>query len=132
SYHGNVEATQEVRTDDGWLRTGDLVRRLPFGAVLFAGRGKDVIKTGGYSVFAGEVERAIEEHPDVLEAAAVGLPDDRMGAVAAAAVRVRPGSSVTEDELVAFAADRLASYKAPRRIRIVDSLPRTGTDKVQK
>jgi len=134
SYHGNAEATSQVRTDDGWLRTGDLVRRLPCGAVLFAGREKDVIKTGGYSVFAGEVERALEEHPAVAEAAAVGLPDDRMGQVPVAAVRLRDGgaSPVSEADLVAFAAERLAGYKAPRRIRIVDVLPRTGTEKVQK
>ena len=134
AYHGNVKATLQVRTDDGWLRTGDLVRRLPFGAVLFAGRGKDVIKHGGYSVFAVEVERVLEQHPVVAEAAVLGLPDERMGEIPAAAVRLKQGTTVpvTEAELIAFARERLADYKAPRRVLIVEELPRTGTEKVQK
>ena len=136
AYHGNVKATLQVRTEDGWVRTGDLVRRLPLGAVLFAGRGKDVIKHGGYSVFAVEVERVLEQHPAVAEAAVLGLPDKRMGQIPVAVVRLKPGAAaagrVTEAELVAFARDHLADYKAPRRIRIVDELPRTGTEKVQK
>ena len=68
-------------TDDGWLRTGDLARKGLLGTVVFAGRKKDVIKHGGYSVYAVEVERVLEEHPDVLEAAVVGLPDERKGEV---------------------------------------------------
>ena len=70
-YWGDADATAATVTEDGWLRTGDLARLGPFGTVLFEGRAKDVIKVGGYSVYALEVERAIEEHPDVLEAAVV-------------------------------------------------------------
>ena len=73
-YYGDADATAAAVTEDGWLRTGDLARMGPFGTVLFEGRAKDVIKVGGYSVYALEVERAIEEHPDVLEAAVVGCP----------------------------------------------------------
>jgi acyl-CoA synthetase (AMP-forming)/AMP-acid ligase II len=131
-YHDNVEATADAVTDDGWLRTGDLARRGPLGTIVFAGRKKDVLKVGGYSVFAAEVERAIEEHPDVLECAVVGLPDDVLGQVPGAAVRLRDGATVTPDELVSWAAGVLASYKAPRRFLVVDDLPRTGTQKVQK
>jgi acyl-CoA synthetase (AMP-forming)/AMP-acid ligase II len=131
-YHGNRQATDEVLTSDGWLRTGDLGRRGLFGLVTFAGRKKHVIKHGGYSVFAVEVEKALEEHPDILEAAVVGLPDERKGEVPAAAVRVREGADLSEDDLVAWAREHLADYKAPRQIRIVEELPRTATDKVQK
>jgi acyl-CoA synthetase (AMP-forming)/AMP-acid ligase II len=131
-YHGDEDATTRALTDDGWLRTGDLARRGPLGTVAFAGRAKDVVKVGGYSVFSVEVERALEEHPDVLEAAVVGLPDERMGEVPGAAVRLRPGAGTDPDALVAWAAERLASYKAPRRIVVVDELTRTGTGKVQK
>jgi acyl-coenzyme A synthetase/AMP-(fatty) acid ligase len=74
----------------------------------------------------------MEEHPDVLEAAAVGLADERLGEVPAVAVRVRDGAEVTEQELLAWGRDHMASYKAPRAIRIVADLPRTGTDKVAK
>jgi acyl-CoA synthetase (AMP-forming)/AMP-acid ligase II len=131
-YWGDAAATGETITDDGWLRTGDLARKGVFGTVVFAGRQKDVIKSGGYSVYALEVERALEEHPAVLESAVVGLPDDRLGEVPAAVIRLAPGASVRPDELIAWAGDRLASYKAPRRIVFADDLPRTGTRKVQK
>jgi acyl-CoA synthetase (AMP-forming)/AMP-acid ligase II len=131
-YHDDVDATADTVTDDGWLRTGDLARRGPLGSIVFAGRKKDVLKVGGYSVFAAEVEHALEEHPDVLECAVVGLPDEVLGQVPAAAVRIRPGATVTPADLVAWAADTLAPYKAPRHLVILDELPRTGTQKVQK
>jgi long-chain acyl-CoA synthetase len=131
-YHGDAAATAAMRTEDGWLRTGDLARRGPFGMVGFAGRAKDVIKTGGYSVYAVEVERVMETHPDVVEAAVVGLPDDRLGQVPAVAVRVRAGAAVTENDLLAFGREHLATYKAPRAVRVVAEMPRTGTDKVAK
>jgi acyl-CoA synthetase (AMP-forming)/AMP-acid ligase II len=131
-YHGDIAATKAVLTEDGWLRTGDLARRGPFGMILFAGREKDVIKHGGYSVYATEVERAIEEHPAVAEAAAVGVPDERKGEVPAVVVRLEPGATATTDELLAFGRSRLSDYKAPRHVAIVDELPRTGTDKIQK
>jgi acyl-CoA synthetase (AMP-forming)/AMP-acid ligase II len=131
-YHDDAEATAATVTEDGWLRTGDLARRGPLGTIVFAGRKKDVLKVGGYSVFAAEVEAAICEHPDVLECAVVGLPDATLGQVPAAAVRIRPGSTVTSAELVEWAAGVLAPYKAPRRVVILDDLPRTGTQKVQK
>jgi long-chain acyl-CoA synthetase len=131
-YQGDEEATRAVVTEDGWLRTGDLARRGLFGTFALTGRAKDVVKSGGYSVYAVEVESSLEEHPDVLEAAVVGLPDERRGEVPAAAVRVRDGATVTPDELVAWAAERMAGYKVPRTIRFVDDLPRTGTQKVRR
>lgn len=131
-YWGDADATAAAVTDDGWLRTGDLARLAPFGAVLFEGRAKDVIKVGGYSVYALEVERAIEEHDDVLEAAVVGLFDDRRGEVPGAAVRLTEGATLDADALRAFAAERLAEYKVPHRWVAVDDLPRTGTNKVKK
>jgi acyl-CoA synthetase (AMP-forming)/AMP-acid ligase II len=130
-YHGRT-AADDALTPDGWLRTGDLARRTRLGMVEFAGRKKDVIKHGGYSVFAVEVEHALQRHDAVAEAAVVGLPDVRKGEVPAAAVVLRPGRSVSEDELTDWARDHMADYKAPRRVLVVDDLPRTGTDKVQK
>ena len=131
-YYGDEEATAATVTEDGWLRTGDIARLGPFGSVLFEGRSKDVIKSGGYSVYALEVERAIEEHADVLEAAVVALPDARNGEVPGAVVRLRDGVELDPEVLTAFAAERLADYKVPRRWLAVDELPRTGTDKVKK
>ena len=131
-YWGDQEATDAALTPDGWLRTGDLVRSGPFGTVLFHGRAKAVIKSGGYSVYPLEVESDLEEHPDVLEAAVVGLPDDTLGEVPVAAVRLRPGAKVTGAQLVVWAGVRMAQYKAPREVVVVDDLPRTGTRKVQR
>jgi acyl-CoA synthetase (AMP-forming)/AMP-acid ligase II len=131
-YHGDPEATAAVKTEDGWLRTGDLARRGPFGLVSFAGRSKDVIKKGGYSVYAVEVQATLEEHPSVAEAAVLGVDDDRLGEEVVAVVRLLPGEAASEPELVAFCAAHLSSYKVPSRVRIVAELPRTGTEKVKK
>lgn len=131
-YWGDPEATRAALTDDGWLRTGDLVRSGLFGTVVFQGRSKNVIKSGGYSVYPVEVEAHLEEHPDVLEAAVVGLPHPRLGEVPVAAVRVRPNAPVTSAALVSWSQERMARYKAPRQVVVVDELPRTGTRKVQR
>jgi acyl-CoA synthetase (AMP-forming)/AMP-acid ligase II len=131
-YHGKDDETAEALTDDGWLRTGDLARERRFGFVEFAGRKKDVIKHGGYSVFAVEVESVLNEHPAVAESAVVGLPDERKGEIPAAVVRLEEGATLDEDELIAFAKERLSDYKVPQRVKVVDDLPRTGTDKVKK
>ena len=129
-YWNAPRATAEVLTEDGWLRTGDLVRRGPAGTVIFQGRAKQVIKSGGYSVYPREVEEVLETHPDVLEAAVVGLTDSKLGQVPVAAVRLRRNAAIDAEALVAWAGERLSRYKAPRRVKVVRSLPRTGTDKV--
>lgn len=131
-YHGDAAASAMVLTDDGWLRTGDLVRSGPFGLMSFQGRTKNVIKSGGYSVYAIEVEADLAEHPDVVEAGVVGLDDPKLGQVPVAAVRLRDGASVSPDELLSWARDRMARYKAPRQVVFVDDLPRTGTRKVRR
>ena len=131
-YWGDPDATRDALTSDGWLRTGDLVRSGLFGTVVFQGRSKNVIKSGGYSVYPLEVEADLEEHPDVLEAAVVGIGHPKLGEVPVAAVRLRPKARVTSTELVAWSKQRMAPYKAPRRVIVVDELPRTGTRKVQR
>jgi acyl-CoA synthetase (AMP-forming)/AMP-acid ligase II len=131
-YWNSPEATADAVTEDGWLRTGDLARKGPFGTVLFVGRKKDVIKHGGYSVYALEVQEALEEHPKILEAAVVGLPDERLGEVPAAVVRLAEDADLDDIGLDEWAAERLADYKVPKRFVAVQELPRTGTSKVQK
>jgi len=131
-YHGNAGDSDRTLDSDGWLRTGDLARTRRGGFFELAGRMKDVIKHGGYSVFAREVERTLEEHADVAEAAVLGYPDPRKGEVPVAVVRRRADATVTPDALVAFVAERLSDYKVPRQVIVVDELPRTGTDKVAK
>lgn len=131
-YWGDEDASRTAITEDGWLHTGDLVRSGPFNSVLFQGRAKAVIKSGGYSVYPLEVEETLESHPDVLEAAVIGLPDAKLGAVPVAAVMLHRDRATTGADLELWAAVRLSQYKAPRKILIVDELPRTGTRKVQK
>jgi acyl-CoA synthetase (AMP-forming)/AMP-acid ligase II len=139
-YWNSPDATHDALTDDGWLRTGDLVRLGPLGSVLFAGRKKDVIKHGGYSVYAVEVEQVLEGCPVVAEAAVVGLPDERLGEVPVAFIRVvDPGKAKTKaatakvvKTILAYADEHMAEYKRPAEVHVVDDLPRTGTTKVQK
>jgi acyl-CoA synthetase (AMP-forming)/AMP-acid ligase II len=132
AYWGDEAATAAVLTHDGWLRTGDLARKGPLGLLMFEGRSKHVIMHGGYSVYALEVEQVLEQHPDVLEASVVGLPDARLGEIPVAAVRLAEGCTVRSAKLPAWAKARLADYKVPKRFVVVDELPRTGTNKVQK
>ena len=132
AYWGDDAATRAVLTADGWLRTGDLARRGPLGLLVFEGRQKHVIKHGGYSVYALEVEQVLEQHPMVLEASVVGLADARLGEVPAAVVRLAPGATLRGADLETWAAEHLADYKVPKRWVAVDELPRTGTEKVQK
>ena len=132
AYWGDEAATAAVLTSDGWLRTGDLARKGPLGLLVFEGRTKHVIVHGGYSVYALEVEQALEQHPQVLEASVVGLPDERLGEIPVAAVRLAEGVTLRSARLPAWAKGRLADYKVPKRFLAVDELPRTGTNKVQK
>jgi long-chain acyl-CoA synthetase len=142
-YWNAPEATRAVMTDDGWLRTGDLARRGPLGSVAFVGREKDVIIRGGYTIYALEVQEALEQHPQVVEAAVTAMGDDRLGEVPVAAIRLAAdanpadgpnadGPTLTGDDVRAWARDHLASYKVPVQIRVVEDLPRTGTRKVQR
>jgi acyl-CoA synthetase (AMP-forming)/AMP-acid ligase II len=131
-YHGDAGATAGALTEDGWLRTGDLARLGALGTVFFVGRKKDVVKHGGYSVYAVELEQVIEQHPDVVEAVVVALPDERKGEVPAAVVRLRDGATLDVAALRAWADERLSEYKVPVRWVAVDELPRTGTRKVQR
>lgn len=131
-YRNADEATEALFTDDGWLRTGDLVRRGPLGAFVFEGRAKDIIVRGGYNVYAVEVEQALERLDGVAEAAVVGLADERLGEIPVAAVRLAPGATLTPEEIVAWAKEELSSYKVPTEVRIVDELPQSGTRKIQR
>jgi malonyl-CoA/methylmalonyl-CoA synthetase len=132
AYLGNPTATAEAFRD-GWFRTGDVGSLDHDGVLRLAGRSStDLIKTGGYRVGAGEIEAALLEHPDVVEAAVLGIPDDDLGERIAAWVVVAPGSDLTDDVLVDHVASQLAPHKRPRVITRIDELPRNALGKVQK
>jgi len=123
---------EELMTSDGWLRTGDLATRNHFGLIRLVGRIKDVIKSGGYSVYVRELEEAIMAHPAVVRAAAFGLPHKDKGEIPAAAVELHNGSTVSESDLLDFCRQNLAPYKAPRHIWILDAaaFPQNHTGKL--
>jgi acyl-CoA synthetase (AMP-forming)/AMP-acid ligase II len=131
-YHEQPEATASAIDADGWFNTGDLASIDDAGNVTFLGRRGDGYRVGGEMVDPVEVEAAIQSHPAVLRAAALGVPDERLGQVGYAWVEVRPGSGVTEPELLEHAAGLLASFKAPRQLRIISEFPVTPSGKVQK
>ena len=110
---------QALLTDDGWLRTGDLATRNRLGLIRLVGRTKDVIKSGGYSVYVRELEEAMLAHPAVARAVAFGLPHQEKGETPVAAVELQPGSSAAESDLLQWCRTHLAAYKAPRRIWIL-------------
>ncbi|MFP5206159.1 MAG: class I adenylate-forming enzyme family protein, partial [Acidobacteriota bacterium] len=123
--------TNGLLTSDGWMRTGDLATRNRFGLIRLVGRAKDVIKSGGYSVYVRELEEAILAHPAVARAVAFSLPHSEKGEVPVAAVELHPGSSSSEDDLLRWCRSNLAAYKAPRRIWILEpgGLPQNHTGK---
>jgi acyl-CoA synthetase (AMP-forming)/AMP-acid ligase II len=132
-YHGRDEATGAT-VQEGWLRTGDMASRGRTGAVSFAGRQKDVIKSGGYSVFPAEIETKLLEHPEVTKAAVVGVSHPTKGQVPVAVICLEPGSDVEPDHIREWIAAKVARYKAPRRVVVIDEadLPYGPTGKILK
>jgi acyl-CoA synthetase (AMP-forming)/AMP-acid ligase II len=131
-YQGDDAATKSAVLEGGWLRTGDLARIGPLGAVSLSGRKKEAIKVGGYSVFPVEVEEEIRRHPKVADVAVVGIPDGARGTVPAAAVVPARGSRLTPRALDEWAREEIASYRRPRRWLVLKELPRGSTRKADK
>lgn len=130
-YFEDPEATAETWVD-GWLRTGDIGRVDDDGYLYIGGRAKDVIIRGGSNIYAVDVEYAILSHPDVAEAAVIGVPHEVLGEDLAAVVVLRPGAAVDADELRRHSLETLAAYKVPRRWEFVAELPRNPAGKVIK
>jgi malonyl-CoA/methylmalonyl-CoA synthetase len=132
-YYGDPEATARAFDGEGRLCTGDTGVRDRAGVVRLLGRTSvDVLKSGGYKISALEIEEVLREHPAIAEVAVVGLPDETWGDRITACVVLRPGAGLSLEELRDFAHDRLAPYKHPRELRILDTLPRNSMGKVQK
>jgi len=130
-YLGAPAATAEVLRD-GWLHTGDLAVVDPEGYLRIVDRAKDVIVSGGENISSVEVEHALCAHPAVREAAVVGVPDERWGEVPRAFVSLVAPDAAGEAELIAWVRDRLAHFKAPKSVVVLDELPKGGTGKIQK
>ena len=130
-YHDDPENTALALDDDGWFHSGDLGRLDEDGRIAFVGRLKDMLKVGGENVAAAEVETFLLAHPDVEIAQVVGAPDARYTEVPAAFVQLRAGAVLGEQELIDHCLGRIATFKVPRYVRVVDEWPMSGT-KIQK
>ena len=131
-YYNRPEETAAV-LDRGWFKTGDLAAISGDGFVRIVGRTKDVILRGGYTVAAGEVELILESHPDIAEAAVIGVPHRELGEEIAAYVALRRGGrALKPEQIIGYCRDRLAGYKYPRQVHIRDTLPKGPTGKIAK
>jgi long-chain acyl-CoA synthetase len=117
---------------DGWFRTGDMGRADEDGYFFIVDRKKDLIIRGGYNVYPREIEEVLYEHPEVVEAAVIGQPDPVLGEEVAAAVVLRPGATVTAPELRDYVKGQVAAYKYPRRVWVMEALPKGPTGKILK
>jgi fatty-acyl-CoA synthase len=131
-YWENEAATREAIDAAGWMHTGDLAVMDDAGYVNIAGRSKDMVIRGGENVYPREVEEFLYTHPAVADVQVIGVPDQRFGEELCAWVRLRPGHGLTIDGLRAFCREKIAHYKIPRYLKVIDDFPMTVTGKVQK
>ncbi len=130
-YYADPEATADAFRG-GWFHSGDLGVMHPDGYIELRDRSKDIVISGGENISTIEVEQALMSHPAVLDAAVIGIPDDKWGERPKAFVVLRVGQSATPEELIAYVRTKIARYKAPREVTIVVGLPKTSTGKIQK
>lgn len=130
-YWNKPEATAAVRHGD-WFLTGDIGRMDDDGDLWIVDRKKDLVIRGGYNVYPREVEEVLYGHPDILEAAVIGVPDERLGEEIAAVITPQPGRSIDPTELRIWLEERVAAYKVPRIYQLVEALPKGATGKILK
>lgn len=130
-YYKQPEATSEV-IEDGWLRTGDVGYLDSDGFLFIVDRKKEMLIFSGMNIYPREIEEVLHQHPDVMEAAVVGVKDAARGEIPLAFVVPRPSTAVDAKQLQQFSMDRLARYKVPRRFHLLTELPRTGSGKTNR
>jgi fatty-acyl-CoA synthase len=131
-YYRNLEATRAAIDEEGWLHTGDLGIMDAAGYCSITGRAKDVIIRGGENIYPREIEEFLYTCPGVRMVQIVGIPDPKYGEQVAAWVQIEQGSSLTADDIVSFCTSKIAYFKIPKYVQIVDEFPMTVTGKVQK
>jgi fatty-acyl-CoA synthase len=130
-YWNEPEKTADA-VRDGWMHTGDLAVMDDDGYVSIVGRIKDMVIRGGENIYPREVEEFLYSHPDILDVQVVGVPDARYGEELVAWVSLRPGASLTRDELAAYCTGKIAHFKIPRYLHVTEEFPTTVTGKVMK
>lgn len=128
-YWNRPDATEECLDDEGWFRTGDVAKVQPDGFVKICDRLKDMILVSGFNVYPNEIEGVVYTHPDVVECAAVGVPDDKSGEAVKLHV-VSSNPALTADDLKAFCREQLTAYKVPRFIEFSAELPKSNVGKI--
>jgi acyl-CoA synthetase (AMP-forming)/AMP-acid ligase II len=131
-YLDDPVATAATLSADGWLKTGDLGVFDDDGRLRIVGRVKDMFIVGGFNAYPAEIENALLHHPDIRQAAVIGVPDARLGEVGMAFVVLKSGSGTTGDDVISWARDQMANYKVPRTVEIVGQLPLNAAGKVEK
>ena len=131
-YYKMPEETKNAFNKDGWFLTGDLGTMDEKGYIKITGRLKDMFITGGVNAYPAEIESFLMTNPKISMVSVVGVPDKRMGEVAMAFIKLKEGETSTQEEMIAFARDKMANYKAPKYIKFVDDFPMTPTGKIQK
>jgi acyl-CoA synthetase (AMP-forming)/AMP-acid ligase II len=131
-YLDDPEATAASLSADGWLSTGDLGVLDAAGCLRIVGRSKDMFIVGGFNAYPAEIENALLRHPDVRQAAVIGVPDPRLGEVGLAFVVLAPGATTSEADIIGWSREQMANYKVPRAVEVVDELPLNATGKVMK
>jgi HIP---CoA ligase len=132
NYLDDAESTAAALSPDGWLKTGDLGLVDADGRLRIVGRVKDMFIVGGFNAYPAEIENALLRHPDIRQAAVIGVPDERLGEVGMAFVVLAPGTATTGADIIAWSRQQMANYKVPRAVEIVSELPLNATGKVQK
>jgi fatty-acyl-CoA synthase len=131
-YDGDPEGTAQVIRSDGWLYSGDLGVMREDGCIHITGRSRDVIIRGGENIYPREVEEFLYTHPKVGEVQVIGVPEQRLGEIVVAWVRMKPGETATEEEIREFCQGQIAYYKIPQYVRFVTEFPITLSGKIQK
>lgn len=131
-YDGEPEATARAVDEEGWLHTGDLAVMRPDGYFRITGRAKDMIIRGGENISPREIEELVHTHPDVADVQVVGIPDERLGEIVVAWVRLKSGARANEEAIRAYCRGKLAYFKVPQHVRFVEGYPTTLSGKVQK
>ncbi|MCW2278183.1 class I adenylate-forming enzyme family protein [Heliophilum fasciatum] len=131
-YYKQPEETAQALTADGWFFTGDLGMLDERGFLRITGRRKEVVIRGGFNIYPAEVEEVLYHHPAVMEAVVIGLPDPVLGERSTACVRLKPGASVTVEELRRYCRERLADFKVPDHVEFFEEFPTTASGKIRK
>ncbi|MCH7902389.1 AMP-binding protein, partial [archaeon] len=128
----NCEEKTKASFHDGWFITGDIGKIDKDGYIMFMGRSKDLIISGGINIYPVEIEEVINSHPEVQESAVIGVPDKFFGEAVKAFVVLKNGITVDENDIISYCKQKVASYKKPKYIEFIENLPRNTMGKVQK